>query len=58
MAEAALSHGLSSTEASYRRQTALAKRRRLGIEWAQYVTGLRPLVPIEDNVVVLNVQAA
>lgn len=59
VAEAALSHGLSATEASYRRQTALNKRRRLGVEWARFcIYGTKPIEPDMDNVVVLNVQAA
>ena len=56
VAEAALSHGLSATESAYRRADALAKRRRLGMEWAQYL--IHGVKPIEDNVVVLNVAAA
>ncbi len=53
VAEAALSHSLGATEASYRRQNALNKRRKLGVEWAQFCLGLRPLQtePVEDNVV-------
>jgi integrase len=49
VAEAALSHGLSATEASYRCQTALNKRRRLGIEWSAFL--VHGIKPIDDNVV-------
>jgi integrase len=55
VAEAALSHGLSATESAYQRQSALAKRRRLGNEWAQFlVYGTKP-TEVGDNVVTLQV---
>jgi hypothetical protein len=37
--EAALAHALNTTEAAYRRSSALEKRRQLMEAWARYING-------------------